>query len=218
MPKTHTVKQGEYLSGIAEQYGFTDNAKIWDDPANADLKSKRKNPNVLFPGDQLTIPDKESKEISGSTGQRHRFQVRLPGLKLRIVLEDMYEKPIANAQCHLRVESEEIELTTDSTGKIERTIRASAAAGQLTLEDKKTEDLEIPVKIGFLDPVDEVSGQCARLNNLGYNAGPLPDNTAKENKLQLQSAVEEFQCDHGLSVDGICGPNTQAKLLKVHGC
>jgi len=31
------------------------------------------------------------------------------------------------------------------------------------------------------------------------------------------SAVEEFQCDNGLTVDGDCGPNTQAKLKEVHG-
>ena len=32
------------------------------------------------------------------------------------------------------------------------------------------------------------------------------------------SAIEEFQCDHGLVVDGKCGPATQAKLKQVHGC
>jgi peptidoglycan hydrolase-like protein with peptidoglycan-binding domain len=54
----------------------------------------------------------------------------------------------------------------------------------------------------------------ARLNNLGYFAGEIenPDQTA------FESAVEEFQCDHGVHVDGICGPNTQAKLKKLHGC
>ena len=45
-------------------------------------------------------------------------------------------------------------------------------------------------------------------------AGPI--DTVDE-KL-LASAVEEFQCDHGLTVDGKCGSLTQAKLKKVHGC
>jgi len=30
--------------------------------------------------------------------------------------------------------------------------------------------------------------------------------------------VGNFQRDHGLTVDGKCGPLTQAKLKKVHGC
>jgi LysM repeat protein len=220
MPKIHIVKQGEYLSGIARYYGFTDYLKIWDDPENADLKAKRKNPNVLFPGDRLSIPDKEIKEVSGSTEKRHRFQVKLKGLKLRLVLEDLYEKPIANAKCVLRVEGEDFELTTNGTGKLEQDIPPTSQSGELVVSDQQTplNEISVPLKIGNLDPVDEVSGQLGRLNNLGYYAGPLPDNTEEDNKNMFQSAVEEFQCDHSLSVDGICGPNTQAKLLEVHGC
>jgi hypothetical protein len=30
--------------------------------------------------------------------------------------------------------------------------------------------------------------------------------------------LEEFQCDHNLMVDGTCNPQTQARLLEVHGC
>jgi peptidoglycan hydrolase-like protein with peptidoglycan-binding domain len=29
--------------------------------------------------------------------------------------------------------------------------------------------------------------------------------------------VQEFQCDHQLKVDGVCGPQTQAKLVDAHG-
>ena len=35
---------------------------------------------------------------------------------------------------------------------------------------------------------------------------------------QFQSAVEEFHCDHNLTVDGKRGPVTQATLVKEHGC
>ena len=34
---------------------------------------------------------------------------------------------------------------------------------------------------------------------------------------QIRSAVEEFQCDHGLSVDGEVGPKTQRALVDAHG-
>jgi len=37
-------------------------------------------------------------------------------------------------------------------------------------------------------------------------------------KLRFRSAVEEFQLDHGLKVDGILGAGTKAKLKDVHGC
>ncbi len=217
MAKYHTIKQGEHLSRIGQQYGFTDYQNIWDHPENKGLRQKRQNPNVLFPGDRLYIPDKEPKEIAGATTQRHRFRVKRPPLMLRLILEDLYEKPIANATCELRVENTVFPLTTDHNGQIEQRIPIGAERAALLIKDPETplNDLVIPVKIGHLDPVEEISGQVARLNNLGYNAGTLDQPI---NEAQFRSAVEEFQCDHGLTVDGICGPQTQAKLKEIHGC
>jgi len=57
----HTVVQGEHLSSIAKKYGFSSYKTIWDHGQNADLKKKRQNPNVIFPGDRLFIPDKVEK-------------------------------------------------------------------------------------------------------------------------------------------------------------
>jgi peptidoglycan hydrolase-like protein with peptidoglycan-binding domain len=99
--------------------------------------------------------------------------------------------------------------------QIEQQIPKRAENGALTIEDDRSPfGVEVPIKVGHLDPVDEVSGQRARLNNLGYNAGER----AAPAELQFRSAVEEFQCDYDLTVDGVCGPQTQAKLLEVHGC
>jgi hypothetical protein len=216
----HTVVQGEYLSGIAKKYGFSSHKKIWDHAENAELKKQRQNPNVIFPGDQLFIPDKKDKKESRDTGQRHQFVLKTEKLKLRLVLEDLYEKPIANAACELRIENETFRLTTDDKGKIEKDIKPGARSAVLTIKDPQTpiNDILIPVKIGDMDPVDKESGQKARLNNLGYFAGPFDGKPADENKALFLSAVEEFQCDHGLAVDGKCGPATQAKLKQVHGC
>jgi LysM repeat protein len=218
----HTVVQGEYVSGIAKKYGFSSYKKIWDHAQNAELKKQRQNPNVIFPGDQLFIPDKSEKKETRSTGQRHQFVLKTEKLKLRLVLEDLYEKPIANAQCELSVENETFRLTTDGKGKIEKDIKPGARSAVLTIKDPQTpiNKVLIPIKIGDLDPVDKEPGQKARLNNLGYFAGPLAGTkeAEKENKALFLSAVEEFQCDHGLAVDGKCGPATQAKLKQVHGC
>jgi peptidoglycan hydrolase-like protein with peptidoglycan-binding domain len=79
-------------------------------------------------------------------------------------------------------------------------------------------EIVIPIKIGHLDPVEEQSGQQSRLNNLGYFAGPLAAASNEGNRALFLSAVEEFQCEHGLTVDGKCGPLTQAELKQVHGC
>jgi hypothetical protein len=216
MSDTHIVEQGEHLSKIAKDNGFPDYRTIWDHPDNAQLKKLRQNPNVLYPGDEVIIPDKEEKEESGSTEKRHTFVVKKAALKLVLFLEDIFEKPIAGATCALLVGDQTFQLTTDAKGKIEQEIPLDATDASLVIRGDQTPvaDEIIPIKIGSLDPVEFISGQQARLNNLGYFAGDV----GGVDQAALQSAIEEFQCDHGLFVDGICGPKTRAKLKEVHGC
>jgi N-acetylmuramoyl-L-alanine amidase len=216
MDDYYTVLQGDHLSKIAKDYGFTDYTVIWDHPNNSDLKKQRQNPNVLLPGDQICVPDMEQKQESGPADKHHTFTVDKKPLKLRLVLEDVYERPIAGAACALLVSGETIQLTTDGQGKLEQDIPLDATEAYLTIRGDQTPFANeiIAVKIGHLDPIDELSGQIARLNNLGYFAGPLDGSDSDA----FESAVEEFQCDNSLTVDGICGPKTQSKLKQVHGC
>jgi hypothetical protein len=139
-----------------------------------------------------------------------------PKLKLRLILEDQYERPVANAACMLAINSDFQDVTTDGHGKIEQNIPADTENGMLIIKDSQTavDSFQINILIGNLDPVDEFSGQWGRLANLGYLTGP-PDEAQAED---FKSAVEEFQCEHDLTVDGRCGPKTQAKLKQVHGC
>lgn len=214
MPE-YIVKQGDYLAKIAREQGFYDYLVIWDHAQNAELKSKRQNPNILYPNDSLYIPDKELKEESGVTEQRHKFKVKIRPLKLKIILKDLYFKPLSNKECVLHVDGEEFKLTSQANGLVEQDIPSTAQQARILIKDNNSPiTLEVPIQIGHLDPTDAVSGQKARLNNLGYFAGPLDE----EDEAAFTSAVEEFQCDHKLTVDGKCGPNTQAKLREVHGC
>jgi hypothetical protein len=216
MEDYYTVQQGDHLSKIAKDNGFTDYTVIWDHPNNSDLKKLRQNPNILLPGDEVFIPDMEQKQESGATDKKHTFTVDKKTLKLRLVLEDIYEKPIVGAQCALRVEDQISQLTTDGNGKLEQEIPLDATDAYLVIRGDQTPFANdtIYIKIGHLDPLDEISGQVARLNNLGYSAGALDGSDTEA----FNSAVEEFQCDNNLAVDGICGPNTQSKLKQVHGC
>ena len=231
MGKTHFVVQGEYLSKIARAHGFADFHTIWDAPENKDLKEKRKNPNVLYPGDKLVIPDKEIREESRATEKKHKFELQGEKLTLRIKLMDLKNKPVEGHECTLIVEGDSKEFKTKSDGILEEEISTDHGTGKLLDRGKPdpklpfNPPLEVPLKVGHLDPEDKVSGQIARLNNLGYNAGEVPEHPltdSEERKLgkspQFLSAVEEFQCDHKLTVDGKCGPKTQAQLKDVHGC
>ncbi len=221
MAGTYTVQQGDHLSKITEVFGFSDYSTIWNHPKNADLRNLRQNPNVLFPGDSLFIPDHELRVESRSTDRKHTFIAKKPSLKLRLTLEDLYEKPIANAPCLLALGSDFRRVTTDGVGRIEQDIPSNVRAATLVIQDAQTpfDNTQFDIKIGDLNPVEEVSGQIARLNNLGYFAGDVnqPEDISSPSP-EFKSAVEEFQCDHGLAVDGICGVKTQSKLKQTHGC
>jgi N-acetylmuramoyl-L-alanine amidase len=231
MPVEHVVKQGEHLAGIAQSHGFTQWEAVWDAPENRALREQRKNPNVLLPGDRLFIPERQTREESGATNQRHRFTRTGPTLKLRIALHGLRNQPLAGHEGTLSIESQSAGFTTGSDGMIERGIPPDAQTGTLidrgvppTSPNELRLDRTIEVQIGRLDPVTEVSGQIARLNNLGYDAGDLPEQAPSaeqveeiQKSLRFRSAVEEFQCDFKLVVDGKCGKNTQAKLVDVHG-
>jgi hypothetical protein len=209
MATTHTVLQGEYLARIAEKYGFPNYTVIWNHPRNAELKKKRGgNPNVLYPGDKLHIPDKTPKTVKCNTGASYRFRIRATPVTVRFLIRGYNEKPVVNASVVLKIEGQTYKLTTNSKGMVEQEIPSTAETGALIYRNT-----EIPLKIGHLDPIDTVTGWQARLNNLGYDAGISGDQEDR----RLRSALQEFQCDRGLQVDGVCGPETQAKLKQVHG-
>lgn len=215
----YVVQQGDHVARLAREHGLHAPEVIWNHPDNADLKSKRSNYNVLYPGDAITIPDAESGEQPGDTEKKHRF--RLKGSRLLLILRvlDYVGSPVSNAKATLWLSGDFVDLTTDAAGKMERFIDPCDEDGRVRIEsDKFPAILEADLAVGHLDPVDTIEGQIGRLNNLGYDAGPVEAPVSADAKIRVKSAIEEFQCDQKLSVDGICGPNTQSKLKDVHGC
>jgi hypothetical protein len=218
----HVVRQGEHLASIAEQYGFADSRTIWDHPRNAELRSQR-DPDVLLPGDTLFVPDRRTRSESAATEARHRFVLHAERLLLRLVVQQPDRGPARDVPLVISVEGRAADQKTGADGLVERRIPRSAAAGNLVFTAAETPfDARQPLalEIGGLDPIDTRSGQEERLRNLGYYGGPpvSPDaSEAPPDAEEFRSAVEEFQCDHGLGIDGVIGPKTRAALLKAHG-
>jgi N-acetylmuramoyl-L-alanine amidase len=207
VPREHKIKQGQDISSIASQYGVPP-GKIWNDPANAQLKDQRKDQNVLHPGDVLVIPDKEEKEESGETEQRHRFR-RKGGarLRLRFMNEDT---PLADESYVLDVDGMTREGQTDGEGWLDEPLPTKAQRGMLYLGEKRR---AVPLNFATVDPVTEISGAQVRLKNLGYYSGDVSGRLDE----QTADSLEAFQEKFSLEVTGELDQATQDKLLEQHG-
>src|SRR5216117_2469351 len=93
----HTVAQGESIASIALSYGFFDWQKIYNLPENASLKQKRPQPEILFPGDEVFVPDLETKEYSKPTDQKHKFKLKQgQPTKLKIIVKNEKDEALSN--------------------------------------------------------------------------------------------------------------------------
>ena len=207
-PGPHKVIQGDHIASIAADAGYLSWKTIWDDGKNAALKTKR-NPNVLYPGDILEIPVKQNKQESIPTTEYTTFQTIGDPVQLKIVVLDWAGNPVVDTELDIQLDGgEKIKTAGDGSATKKGVDPQGNKEGKLVVKG-----YSLALKVGHLDPVEEITGQVWRLNNLGYRAG-----TATEpDDVIFRSAVEEFQCDYALAVDGICGPNTQGKLKDTHG-
>src|SRR4051794_15135160 len=129
----HTVQQGECLASIAKQNGFSDWRIIYNHARNASFRQLRPNPNMIFPGDTLFIPEKQEKTEDRATGGDHSFKLNAPNVSVRIKLADEDNKALEGKKFRLVVEGLEKEGTLGADGLIQEDIPADAKKGQLTL-------------------------------------------------------------------------------------
>lgn len=216
MPK-HTVKQGENLTRIAKKYGFADYKVIYEHPTNEAFREKRPDPNVLFPGDVINVPEKKVDKKTGRSGGKHKFKLKPPvAERLVIKIQDGDDDPWVGIKVVLDVEGKTLETEIGDDGLLELNVPDGASRGTLKvfMEPESNEHThEYALELGNLDPVEELSGVQARCNALGFDCGVADGIMGKNTK----KGVKEFQSAYDLDVDGIPGPLTQGKLKEVYG-
>jgi hypothetical protein len=208
-PTEYTVHEGDHLSRVSAAQGFRSYAPLWNAPENQALRTRRHNPHILAVGDEVHIPPVAFQEVDRPTERRHRFRAELHPLSLRLEFKTWDGKPVTEKPASVTLDGKEVAFEPAGDGGI--ALPVAPVSDRCVV---KFSDRELPLRIGFLQPVDTLPGYRARLDNLGYDPGDSGD----PNDVQLRSAVEEFQCDQGLAVDGKCGPDTQRRLAAVHGC
>ncbi|MGB2988240.1 MAG: peptidoglycan-binding domain-containing protein [Phycisphaerae bacterium] len=206
------VKEGDCISSIAKDTGhFWE--KIWNDPANAELKEARKDPNVLLPGDRVTIPEVTPKQESGESEMRHRFVRRGEPeiLRIRVLWAG---QPRKNEPYALEVDGKMHSGVTDADGNIAHPIPGNARSGKLTVGGEESEQQEYDLMLGGIDPLEAVTGVQARLNNLGFSCGEVDGELGPRTRQTLKG----FQAKYGLEETGRPDDATRQRLKREYGC
>jgi hypothetical protein len=196
---------------MAEDSGFLWET-IWNHPDNAQLKQLRKDPNIIFPGDVVTIPDKDPRIESAPTDQRSQFVKKTERAQVRLRLLDLKRKPRANVDYVATVDGANFTGKTDGDGYIKLSVKRNAREVKLKVtEGSKTDDYTLP--LGAIDPLDELSGVQHRLTNLGYRCDSEQGALGEVTK----SALRAFQKEMNLRVTGEIDDSTRQKLKDLHG-
>jgi N-acetylmuramoyl-L-alanine amidase len=209
MPNKHRiVEQGDCIFSIAEIEGI-DWKKIWYHPENIGLRGLRKNPNILRPGDEVVVPDREIHEKSKPIEKRHCFRIK--GIvEIRVRIHDL-NGPRRNEPYHLKVDGKVypgVTNATDSEGLALCRIPATAKRADLIVGED--EDL-FELLIGYMNPTDTVSGVHARLENMGFDAGGFESDCDD----QRARAMAEFLRENGASHTGVARSKNKENLDKI---
>ena len=206
----YEIKQGDCISSIAKNSGHVW-ATIWNEPGNAVLRQVRQDANILLPEDRLTIPAVRKKQEPGETEMRHRFVRRGEPSLLRLKFMRGNE-PRANEPYQLTIDDQTFSGTTQPDGRVEVRIPGNARKGKISIGSGEDQD-EYPLNLGKMDPITEISGIQARLNNLAFDCG----GTSGRLNETTEAALFAFQRAHDLTETGRPDDQTRAKLREVHG-
>ncbi|MFO0547800.1 MAG: peptidoglycan-binding domain-containing protein [Polyangiaceae bacterium] len=215
MPRVHVVKQGEYLDQIAYRTGLRATV-IWEDAANAELRSRRKHPNMLAPGDLLHIPDDNgSPPLRVVVGGTNRFRAQVPKVQVSFVVQ-LEGKPVGRELYVIEGLVEVQRGSTDDSGTVAFAVPIDVREVRVVFPRLAR---VFPVRVGELDPADELSGVRQRLEHLGYGGWTLDGSArlpANSDRAALGDAIRMFQRDRRLPPTGVLDDDTRQALEKAH--
>lgn len=208
----YVVRSGDCIASIACDAGHLWTT-LWDDPANAELRETRGDPNVLLPGDRVTVPPLRPRQEPGASEQRHRFVKKGQPEMFRVrILSD--GEPRKNEPYTLTVDgASEYEGTTDPEGHLQAAIKPNARIAIVEIGKEEPRD-RFEFALGAIDPITEISGVQARLTNLGFDCGPA---TGELND-DTRTALRQYQKLRRLDVNGEPDEPTRRKLQDEYGC
>jgi len=187
--------------------------RIWEHEQNTELRERRDRENILCPGDVVFIPEKETRQETAATEQRHRFRVRGRSVRFRLRLVrpvgqssgsgasgqgggGTQLEPRAGVAFQLDVEGRIQSGTADNDGVVDVPVPANATQGRLIIDPGPEQEI-VDIRFGRLNPLNEISGIKQRLTNLGFFHSNDENEDLDED---IRKAIRAFQVDQGLKV------------------
>jgi hypothetical protein len=207
----YVIRQGDHLPLLAVRRRFDLN-EVWNHPKNAGLKTLRKSPNILAPGDVVYLPDPAPVTwLPVTVGSPNSFTATVLTTKVSVTFA-VAGKALAGVACVVHGLPAPNTFTTDGAGNLSLEV-------PLATESVVVEFPSVPLvrrlKMGHLDPASECSGVIQRLRALGYIS---PRSAVDADSPGLATAVTAFQKDNGLPPTGSLDRPTEEALERAHGC
>lgn len=204
----HVARQGDHLERIAYRFGLAKD-DIWDAKENEKLRDLRGDGNILCPGDLVFLPRLRGPDARDlAVGSANRFTVDVPKTRVEMTLADGGE-PIANEPYRV-LDIRGVEGQTDASGKLSFEVPLTLRRVRLHLVKRK---VILPLSIGGLDPLHELTGVQARLLHLGHYHGPVDGRQSDA----TQAGLRDFQRTKGLVPSGIADAATLEALREAYG-
>jgi hypothetical protein len=216
--RAHVVRQGETAMKIAWRYGFADIKALWDNPDNRELAKARPNPAVLRPGDKVAIPPHQAATFKLAPEQETKITAKRPCQRLHLVVEWDVGEPAANARYELTFldghKQYRRQGTTKGDGLLDERLPLQATQLRLFVWPKdsqgKTDCVVLDLGMGHLDPIEDLSGVRARLENLGFHCGDEEGDLGP----RTRAALKRFRAEQKIEEEDLLGPETLKQLAK----
>jgi hypothetical protein len=206
------IKQGDFLLQLANKFGF-DADTVWQDPSNAQLRAIRPNPNILAPGDVLSIPDLPTQPPpmkSLAPGSTTTFVAPDPPI-MTLTHKFVGIDPTTYASKAYTVQELDqlTGLESDANGVV--TFQAPVTLSTATIVFTDTGE-SWALRLGAMDPMNTMSGIFMRLQGLGYITGDVSyDSDVPTNNLDvMRAALRALKAAQTSSGDGLAPASAPA--------
>lgn len=205
----HVVHQGEHVRKLAYRYGVSAEA-VWKHEKNQELARVRKNMDLLCPGDVLHLPSEPLPALSLDVGTANKFKAKVPTIQVKLRL-DSPTRSLAGEPFEVHgVSSGGAPLSgaVGEGGEVEFEVPVLVREVEVRLPEA---GIFMPVMIGDLDPIHELSGVTQRLRNLGF----LPP-SGDVDEGRLSGALRAFQRAQNMDETGALDDATRRAIEAEH--